>query len=91
MWKSSGTYYQASPPSPPPDYQVPKKWPPPPPQTKKKEPQVPTFRCPARCPRCETQFASMVTKGSWRLQCKNKNCLKDAMVHVEGPDAATCT
>ncbi|KAM0928377.1 hypothetical protein ACQ4PT_002443 [Festuca glaucescens] len=90
VWESSGTYYKVRPPSPPPPYyQVPNKCPPPPPQRKKDEPQVPTFRCPALCPRCETQFTSMVTTGSWLLQCKN--CLKDAMVHVKGPDVATCT
>ncbi|CAM0877823.1 unnamed protein product [Alopecurus aequalis] len=86
VWRSPGFYYQVptnTPPPPPPPQKKTKPQPPPPP------PRPAKFRCPARCPRCETQFTSMVSKGSWRLQCKN--CLKDAMVHVKGPDAATCT
>ncbi|KQK12252.1 hypothetical protein BRADI_1g02465v3 [Brachypodium distachyon] len=53
------------------------------------KPRPPTFPCPAACPHCQARFTSEVSAGHWMQQCKA--CLKSAMVHVRGPDEATCT
>lgn len=63
------------------------------PQAKKEPPAGPgrpaVFQCPAKCPECGEQYASMVCVGQWCLRCKA--CTKKAMVDVQGPDQATTT
>lgn len=63
------------------------------PQAKKEPPAGPgrpaVFQCPAKCPECGEQYASMACVGQWCLRCKA--CTKKAMVDVQGPDQATTT
>uniref|UniRef100_A0A0D9W155 J domain-containing protein n=1 Tax=Leersia perrieri TaxID=77586 RepID=A0A0D9W155_9ORYZ len=59
------------------------------PTKKPSSPKPELFPCPGQCPRCGTQFASMVSAGRWQLKCKA--CSKFSLVNVQGPDMASCT